>query len=430
MTVEGNFGLTEGVAWWMNAANILFWCAEELNQGNYYAVRVDVGGRERGVDCSVYVDEQLPRSVSRAGTGYVHSGTYTMVNPAEKGRLLACLQRSNPDMERVGITAPPPHVTGGKTAAKGKLSSQEWPAVSSASPPGRSPARTGPRRRLFESAQVIQPQAPDDDESSLPTTEELPALSPPKDRTIDRAADTLRLRDAKNPASSPTRPAGRRRRRDMRESLPVAPATTGDTLSDAVPLHEAPTEKLEPPAEEQRAPPGASQSIEQVPTASQSIEQPAAAAAAAADRDQPPLLKPELRSTFVGRSRTSTRRVRVTRKTDQMNPWLACSEGSPPPVVTAQIQTGDPPMLLVPCDDQQTLESSVKVRKSRLWIAITPLRDLEPGTRVQIFLRLPDATFIQFDGRVSDQDPIRTVLAADFLDDAKLGSLLAVMQGI
>ena len=100
--IEGHFGPTDGVVWWMDQQRALLWCREELESGRKTRARFDLGPSRNQVDCSLIVIKLLDKSVSRVSMGYVHTCTYSILSKADEAPFMAHLRRANPDIYPAG----------------------------------------------------------------------------------------------------------------------------------------------------------------------------------------------------------------------------------------------------------------------------------------------------------------------------------------
>jgi len=117
LNVEGHFGPTEGVAWWMDANKILFWIEEALELGGEHRIRVDLGLARKQVDIVVVIREVLNRGITRVSRGYVHSGEYKITDQAGEETLHARLQHINPNAFGIDADHPPVPMKGAASSS-------------------------------------------------------------------------------------------------------------------------------------------------------------------------------------------------------------------------------------------------------------------------------------------------------------------------
>ena len=397
LIVEGHFGPTEGVAWWMDANKILFWIEEALELGHEHRVRVDLGLARKQVDIVVVIREVLNRGITKVSKGYVHSGEYKITDQAGEEALHARLQHINPNAFGIDADHPPVPMKGAASPSGGmrrpvstsshRLGGRDIPIIGAASALDKYRRGAGKRRRRKKTRrkgtsspmpeEAAAPLTPQDMSPPLRKKRPTPPLREPRSMQPRSMLDTLssRINQAENydPAAGPeaslTSP-----RRDVRKTPP--PQTPPREI------------KQTPPREIKQTPPP--QNVQEIlPSRGNQADTTHWAA-----RPEEPRPKPESSQ------------------------------------VKATIQQGDPLLVLLPLDDPAKLRSCLSIQKRRLWITVAQEDQLSAGKSLQIILQLPDGTVLQLSGRASKSSGQKTMLAVDHLFEPDLQTLEHLLEDL
>jgi len=98
LTVDGEFGLTEAEAWWIDQETLLFHCMEALEPKARHGVRIDLGSVGQHVDVQVRVLRRHDRSEAPIPRGYLHRARYRISRIEDIRRLFGRLRQLEPDI--------------------------------------------------------------------------------------------------------------------------------------------------------------------------------------------------------------------------------------------------------------------------------------------------------------------------------------------
>lgn len=107
LTLDGDFGLVEGEAWWFDGDEIIVWCPQRLATGATLDVRVDLGAADTHVTLRVRVEDLVTRPGTRVDRGYLHSGRFAFFRPEDRRRLAMRLAQIDTSLARSLLEAAP-----------------------------------------------------------------------------------------------------------------------------------------------------------------------------------------------------------------------------------------------------------------------------------------------------------------------------------
>lgn len=327
LTIDGEFGLTEGSGLWMDTEVLSFATPELLKVGDAHAIRVDIGSLGRMVDVNVQVVHVFPRDQARHAGGYIHVGRWALNRDRDSAALEACLLRVNPNLSPRDF-----HPSASRSVGSG----------------------TDQRRR--------------DSISAVDSTRG-------RARRRTQPSHTVRAHSPTGPATASIGPASWSRQQ------PSSASEVGGSSG-----RRRMVSRLQQDGRRSWTPPDPNR----IPYASK-------------DDGAPPTRERKMRG-------------RVGLRDDSADPTVST-------LSVASVAQGATPSVLVHFPTRAAMATGLKLRADQVRISVAPLPGIKVGERVTVVVQLPDATFVQFRGRVSKQRPHRTVLAGDFLQPDVLTAL-------
>ena len=417
LTVEGYFGLTSGIVWWMDRDTVVFWCDEQLSQGSRNGVRVDLGTAGGMIDCVVEVTGRISRSQAGVTDGYVHRANYWLKLPNERERLHNRLARINP-------------------RAFGK-STNQFPAVGGDTGPKSFPTHSGPSQ--VRHLGVVRQGA------KRANTGGIQPMSNTAGGVQGRA---WRRGGMCKEAPKADRPARGKASRSAQQTGPMPRRTSrAQMLVSAARLKK----RADPSAAGPRpsvfhAPPSAERRAATVAAPGRPNGGPVSSKGGASTGADPPdngsspprsalryhgssvLMRQRARQEL--RARSSRTPAPVTPAVDRPRVAVKIRTPADPGValLRATIKLGPRPSVLLQCDDRRQMQKAVRVDGHRAVLRLAPLFDCAEGTELDVFFKLPDNTFTQFNATVTAATPGRTIITAPYLDDGVVEALRLAMQ--
>lgn len=166
VTIQGQRGFSNGYVWWMSGEEILFWCPEHMPVGEEVRLRIDWAGGTDLLDCTATIHGVLPLSVTSVKEGRAYFATYELVKPEDEDRLFRGLFQANPDLKAKGFGHLPHKLSNARRRAEGRIGKKLGQITRR--PPKKKPVRA---RNQGMPARRLVPRFPGDKTPAPPPAE-------------------------------------------------------------------------------------------------------------------------------------------------------------------------------------------------------------------------------------------------------------------
>ncbi len=451
LTIQGDFGLCQGDAWWMDGSELVFWCPEELIQGGVHVMRVDLLQQGSTADIKARIVESYGRQAARIRHGFVHVAIYETGRPQDRHNLDELLSRLNPELgdgEYTSRTSPSASVStsAGRSRAsrarkriaetrarrkEGAGRIQDAPRLASTggqAPPAAEPPSTGDRDSPErESSVPSRPPSASTSGSARRMTPEAPAVAPeptppePGPPSAPPASAEKKVGSRRKPAEDRV---ARRQREDRHRTRMTdlsrpgpsagsrSASTKDDSREERIRRKREELRRLRSESKPQRS------RASQTTTGSTSdfmrrrrlrreeaLEEPAPPVRPAPPRSDPPAGERMPASQQLAGDRT------------RMVP------------IAAMVSPGDPPSLFVRFTRAEELRQAIHGDTLLPRCIVTGASTLESGRRVAVAVQLPSMVFLQLSGKVVGCEGDRATLELSSANPEDIANLLAARRG-
>ena len=458
LTIQGEFGLTEGEAWWLDHAEMTFWCPEQLVEGHLHAIRVDLLQQGGTVDIKARISEVYSRKQAHIRHGCIHVALYETNRAQDRKSLDELIERLNPDPD----------------ASKASMTSVAGASVSSttsrASKAKRRIAENRARRRraasqMPDTGSRLDVEHKGSDESSVaaeaaaPAAEETPSASSSSSSSSTSRSRSQAGRRREAPPPAPPEPESVQPPEPEPEP---APEPEPRSASESRPGHRPKKRRRKKPqvSREDRdarhrarmaalgssGTPSRSRSSASDRRGSRDrrdADTPQAEPTTSSSRSRrsrpPERQKPRSPSEFIrhrrrgdGRSEhdepQDRRDQRPRRQSDRMPDPQAAPTGAAMVPVSGMLSPGDPPSVFVRFADPGQVRGAVHGDSPRPRCLVEGVSGLTASDRVAAAFQLPNQAFVQLAGKVLAIDGDRATLELSSQNPADIASLLAARR--